>query len=131
GVSPISLDEHKARMARAQKLMAEEELDAVLLASGASLAYFTGAEWGISERFFGAVLPRAGEPAWVTPAFEKARALEQIRIGSDVRAWEEHESPYALVAGILRDRQAGRVGGGEAMPVALVHNVAQAVPAPA
>src|SRR5437867_339923 len=85
GVSPISLDEHRARIARAQKLMAAEGLDAVLLASGTSLTYFTGAEWGLSERFFGAVLTREGEPAWVTPAFEKARALEQIRIGGDVR----------------------------------------------
>ena len=111
GVSPIGLDERKARLARAQKLMADEGLDAVVLASGTSLGYFTGAEWGLSERFFGAVLTREGDPAWVTPAFEKNRALEQILIGSDVRAWEEHESPSALVAGILRDRQAaGRVG---------------------
>jgi hypothetical protein len=54
-----------------------------------------GAEWGLSERFFGAVVTREGDPAWVTPAFEKARALEQIQIGTDVRAWEEHESPSA------------------------------------
>ena len=130
GVSPISLDEHKARLARAQNLMAEEGLDAVLLASGTSLAYFTGAEWGSSERFFGAVLTREGEPAWVTPAFEKARALEQIRIGSDVRAWEEHESPYALVAGILRDRKAaGRIGIEETMPFVFADGMARALPA--
>jgi Xaa-Pro dipeptidase len=130
GVSPISLDEHKARLARAQKLMAEDELDAVVLASGTSLTYFTGAEWGISERFFGAVLTREGPPAWVTPAFEKGRALEQIRIGSDVRAWEEHESPYALVAGILRDRKAaGRIGMEETMPFVFADGMAQALPA--
>src|SRR5207245_5218080 len=73
GVSPVSLDERKARLARAQKLLAGEGLDAVVLASGTSLDYFTGAEWGLSERFFGAVLTREGDPAWVTPAFEKAR----------------------------------------------------------
>jgi Xaa-Pro dipeptidase len=130
GLSPISLDERKARLARAQKLMAEESLDAVLLASGTSLAYFTGAEWGLSERFFGAVLTREGEPAWVTPAFERARALEQIRLGTDVRAWEEHESPYALVAGILRDRKAtGRVGIEETMSFAFADGIAQALPA--
>jgi len=130
GVSPISLDEHKARLARAQKLMTEEDLDAVVLASGTSLAYFTGAEWGISERFFGAVLTREGEPAWVTPAFEKARALEQIRIGRDVRAWEEHESPYALVAGILRDRKAaGRIGIEETMPFVFADGMGHALPA--
>ena len=130
GVSPIGLDERKARIARAQKLMAEEGLDAVVLASGTSLAYFTGAEWGLSERFFGAVFPREGEPAWVTPAFEKERALEQIHLGRDVRAWEEHESPYALVAGILRDgKAAGRIGIEETMPFAFADGIAQALPA--
>jgi Xaa-Pro aminopeptidase len=129
GVSPIRLDEHAARLGRARKLMADEGLDALVLASGTSLTYFTGADWGLSERFFGVVVTREGGPAWVTPAFEKERALEQIRIGSDVRAWEEHESPYALVAAILRDRKAaGRVGIEETMPFAFADGIAQALP---
>ena len=119
GVIPISVDERKARIARAQALMTQEGLDALVLDSGTSLVYFTGAEWGDSERFFGAVLTREGDPAWVTPAFEKERALEQVKVGSDVRAWEEDESPYDVVAAILRDRKAaaGRVGIEETMPV--------------
>jgi Xaa-Pro dipeptidase len=130
GVPPITLDEHKARIARAHKLLADEALDAVVLGAGTSLAYFTGAEWGLSERFFGAVLTREGEPAWVAPAFEKERALEQIRVGGDVRVWEEHESPYALIAGILRDRQAaGRVGIEETMPFVFADGLAQVLPA--
>ena len=72
----------------------------LVIASGTALDYFTGAHWGLSERFFGCVITREGDPAWVTPAFEKARALEQVKIGKDVRAWEEHESPSALVAAI-------------------------------
>ena len=131
GVTPISVDERKARLARAQALMAENGLDAVVLDSATSLVYFTGAEWGDSERFFGAVLTREGDPAWVTPAFEKARALEQIRVGTDVRAWEEDESPYALLAGILRDRKAGsgRVGIEETVPFVFVDGIAKAAPA--
>jgi Xaa-Pro dipeptidase len=130
GAVPISLDERKARLQRAQRLMAHEGLDALVFASGSSLSYFTGAQWGRSERFFGAVLTREGEPAWVTPAFEKQRALEQIQIGGDVRAWEEHESPYALVASILAERKArGTVGIEETMPFVFADEIGKASPA--
>jgi len=130
GASPITLDEHKARLSRAQALLGEAGLDALVMASGSSLEYFTGAAWGLSERFFGMVLTRDGEPAWVTPAFERERALEQVRVGTDVRAWEEHESPYALVASVLRDRKAtGRVGIEEAMPFVFASGIGEALPA--
>src|SRR5260370_22143336 len=100
------------------------------MASGSSLEHFTGAAWGLSERFFGMVLTREGDPAWVTPAFEKERALEQVRVGTDVRAWEEHESPYALVASVLRDRKAtGGVGVEEGMPFVFASGIGEALPA--
>jgi Xaa-Pro aminopeptidase len=131
GVAPIGVDERKARLERAQALLRESGLDALVMATGSSLEYFTGALWGLSERFFGAILTREGEPAWVTPAFEKERALEQITIGTDVRAWEEDHSPSELVAAILRDRKVGtgRVGVDEAMPFAFAHAMANAAPA--
>ena len=130
GVQPISLDERKARIAKAQELMARQGLDAIVIASGTALRYFTGASWGLSERFFGVVIPRDGEPGWVTPAFEKLRAMEQIQIGADVRAWEEDESPYALVAAILKDRSAaGRVGIEETMPFVFANEIGKASPA--
>ena len=131
GVAPITLDEHRRRIARAQELMAAEGLKALVLSSGTSLTYFTGAEWGESERFFGAVLPRDGDPAWVTPAFELARAREQIRIGSDVRPWEEDQSPFALVAAILKDggAAAGEIGIEETMPFTFAKEIGAAAPA--
>jgi len=131
GVSPITADEHRARIARAQKRLAEAGLDAMVVGPGSSLAYLTGAEWGLSERFLGIVLGRSGDPAWVAPAFEKDRALEQVRGGADVRAWAEDESPYALVAGALADRGAttGRVGIEETMPFAFSDGIGQALPA--
>ncbi len=131
GFAPISLDERRGRLARAQARLVEAGLDALVVASGTSLDYFAGAIWGLSERFFGMVLTREGDPAWVTPAFEKERALEQILFGSDVRAWEEHESPYGLVAALLRDRgvATGRVGIDDAMPFGFADGVARALPA--
>jgi Xaa-Pro dipeptidase len=131
GVAPITVDEHRARLGRAQRLLAESGLDAMVVGPGSSLAYFTGAEWGLSERFLGVVLGRSGDPVWVVPAFEKDRALEQVRLGTDVRAWHEDESPYALVAQALADRgaAAGRVGVEETMPFAFSDGIGQARPA--
>jgi Xaa-Pro dipeptidase len=42
----------------------------------------------------------------VTPAFEEQRARELIKFSNDVRVWQEDESPYRVIAGILRDRGA-------------------------
>jgi Xaa-Pro dipeptidase len=130
GIQPIEAFEHRARVVRAQRLLAEHGLDALVLGPGTSLTYFTGAVWGLSERFFGAVIARDDDPSWVVPAFESARGAEQIRLGGDVRAWEEHESPYALLAQVLRDRRAtARVAVDEALPFAFADGLAQALPA--
>ncbi|HEX9188497.1 MAG TPA: Xaa-Pro peptidase family protein [Vicinamibacteria bacterium] len=131
GVAPITADEHRARLVRAQRLLAESGLDAMVVGPGSSLAYFTGAEWGLSERFLGIVLGRSGDPVWVVPSFEEDRAREQVRVGTDVRAWHEDESPYALVAQALADRgaAAGRVGVEETMPFAFSDGIGQARPA--
>jgi Xaa-Pro dipeptidase len=130
GVAPIGADEHRGRLARAQALLAAAGLDAMVVGPGSSLRYFTGAEWGLSERFLGFVLRRTGDPVWIAPAFERDRAHEQIHVGTDVRTWEEDESPYALVAQALREAgTAGRVGVEEAMPFAFSDGIAQAAPA--
>jgi Xaa-Pro dipeptidase len=126
---PIGADEHRSRLARAQALLAESDLDALVVGPGSSLRYFSGAEWQLSERFLGFVLGRRGDPVWVVPAFERDRALEQIRVGADVRAWEEDGSPYALVAQALREAGAAKVGIEETMPFAFSDGIAQAAPA--
>jgi Xaa-Pro dipeptidase len=112
GIVPITMDERSARVEKARRLMTTNKLDAIVLEGGSSLFYFTGVRWGLSERPFVAVIPARGELAWVCPAFEEARARELIKMGTDVRTWQEDESPYRLVAQILKDRGVGtgRVG---------------------
>jgi Xaa-Pro dipeptidase len=92
--------------------MKRNGLGAIVLEPGASMSYFTATRWGRSERTFALVLPSVGEPAWVAPAFEEGRAREAIQLGTDIRVWQEDESPSALIAGILRDRgvRTGRIG---------------------
>lgn len=111
GVVPITAEERRSRVEKAKKLMAENNIDAIYLDAGSSLFYFTGIEWGQSERMTAAVIPARGRIAYVCPAFEEARLREMLILGEDVRVWDEHESPYKLVAGILKDRGVtGKVG---------------------
>ncbi len=110
GITRIDVEDRKARVEKARRLMVENKIDAVILDSGTSLVYFTGISWWASERTFVAILPARGEVAYVCPKFEEGRARELITIGSDVRAWEEHESPFRLIAQVLKDRGASRIG---------------------
>ena len=128
---PITRDEYLGRQEQARRYMHDEGIDGILLTGGSSLHYFTGIDWGLSERLFAMVVPAKGEPGYVTPAFEKGRALEQIKSGGDVRAWEEDQSPYQLVAGILKDRGivSGRIGIEETVKFAFSDGLAKAAPA--
>jgi Xaa-Pro dipeptidase len=97
GVVPITVEERKQRIAKAQQLMDQQKIDAIFMEGTASCFYYTGMRWGQSERTFGLVIPASGAIAYVCPKFEEDRARELIKhdFGDDVRCWEEHESPYA------------------------------------
>lgn len=107
---PVTIDERRKRLERARGLMRANTLDAIMLNGGTSLDYFTGMKWGLSERLLAVIIPVRGNAFLVTPKFEEERALEQAQsgplgAGTEVMAWEEDESPYALVAQGLRSRQ--------------------------
>ena len=112
GVVSISMDERKARIEKARKLMRDNRIDAIYVEPGSSMLYYTGMRWGTSERMFAVVIPVDGEMAWVCPKFEEERARELITMGTDIRTWEEDQSPYQRVAEILRDRgiRTGTIG---------------------
>ena len=108
GVEGIGLAERRGRIEKAQRLMAENGIDALYLDAGTGMEYFTGVRWGQSERMLAAIIPAEGEVKYVSPAFEEERLRELMIMGSDVRVWEEHESPYTRVAQILDDIGAGK-----------------------
>ena len=124
----ISVDERMARVAKAQKLMQESGIDALLLESGSSLVYFLGVRWRRSERFTGALIPAEGEIAIVTPYFEEPSIRESMTFGDDVRTWHEHENPFALIASVLADRglKSGKIAVEETVRHFIVDGVQQA-----
>ncbi|WP_370337282.1 M24 family metallopeptidase [Parvularcula marina] len=103
-VGPITTDERIARIEKAQRLMGEHGLGGILLEPGPSMTYFTGLTWWRSERMTAVIIPAEGDVAVVTPAFEEPSIRERMEVAAEVRVWNEDESPYALVKGILEDR---------------------------
>src|SRR6185312_3948169 len=129
-IVPITDDERRARLAKAQRLMAENKMDAVFVDGGTTINYFTGMRFGNSERLMGMVLPKSGDPVYITPAFEEARAHEQIKFGHDVRTWQEHEDPYRLVAQVMAEQHAstGTLGIEERVPFFRSAGIGAALP---
>ena len=101
--APISESERAQRREKAQRLMKELGYSAMLIEPGANMMYFSGIEWGRSERLFAFILPQTGKGIVISPAFEKERASVQVDGRFEIRVWPEDESPEALVAGVLRD----------------------------
>ncbi|MBK6306900.1 MAG: aminopeptidase P family protein [Gemmatimonadetes bacterium] len=132
---PISVEERRARLEKARRLMTEQKIDALMLTGGTSMVYFTGMNWGNSERLTAVIIPVKGTPFVVTPKFEEERTIEQVKLGplgsgTNVMTWEEDESPSVLVADGLRSRgiAAGALGVEETVKFVFSDNVAQAAP---
>jgi Xaa-Pro dipeptidase len=104
GAQPITLIEHRARIARAQAFMAEQGIAALYLNAGSNLTYFTGTKWNPSERMVGAVLPARGDLAYIAPAFEENTIRNFMLVEGDIACWDEHENPSALLRAVLEQR---------------------------
>jgi Xaa-Pro dipeptidase len=102
-VKPISVDERKERVAKAQRLLSQNNIKALVLESGSSLEYFTGISWWPSERTAVAIIPSNGDIVYICPGFEEARFRELITIGNQVYIWQEDESPYQQIEHAFKD----------------------------
>ncbi len=105
---PIQVAERISRIAKAQQLMTQQGIAAMVLEPGPAMDYFTGIQWWRSERVTAVVIPVEGEIGVVCPFFEEPSIRESLKVGNDVRVWQEHESPFALIKQILTDRKIGR-----------------------
>ena len=75
GVEPITDRERAARLEKARRLMREQKIGALFMEAGTSMYYFTG------KRTAGTswVLPARGEPIWIEPAADAARAAQSFK----------------------------------------------------
>jgi Xaa-Pro dipeptidase len=101
-IRPIGASEFEARREQARRYMKDNAIDAIFVEGGTTLKYYTGLSWWLSERLFAMVLPRSGEPFFVSPKFEEGRSREKL---GDVKiyTWEEHEKPIERIRQGMQD----------------------------
>ncbi|NRA62006.1 MAG: aminopeptidase P family protein [Psychrobium sp.] len=100
-IKPITLDEYQARINHAQALMREHNIGALYINAGTNLTYFTGMQWGASERMVGALLPANGELSYIAPHFEEDTIAGFLVLQAPIVTWQEHQSPYDLCIDML------------------------------
>ena len=135
-VAPFTNAERLGRISRAKELMVQQKMHAIVLANSTSnTLYFANLRLGGSERMWALVISTLGKPFLVCPAFERHRAAEMLEDtpfskDADVLAWEEDESPFALVVKVLKDRGIGegRVGLDENMKYIFAYELMKAGP---
>jgi Xaa-Pro dipeptidase len=129
--APISESEREQRREKAQRLMKELGYSAILIEPGPNMVYFSGIEWGRSERLFALILPQSGKGIVIAPGFEKGRAADQVGGRFEIRVWQEDESPEALVAGVLKDWgvSTGKLGVDGSARTFVFNEMARAAPA--
>jgi Xaa-Pro dipeptidase len=99
----ITKDDFRARLAKLQENLGSRKLAGLFMESSENLYYFMGWRFGRSERLAAAFIPAAGEPVVLSPAFEESR-LREVSGAEKIYTWQEHESPYAVFAKIIRDQ---------------------------
>jgi len=109
GLPDLVDGDYISRQNTARKWLGKLNIDALYVEGGVNMNYFMDTSWWMSERVFGFVLSEDKDPIWICPAFELKRARELIKFGQDIRVWEEHESPFKLFEGIMKD--IGKPGG--------------------
>ncbi|MEE3093574.1 MAG: Xaa-Pro peptidase family protein [Pseudomonadota bacterium] len=104
---PISNTERETRIAKAQELMRQQGITALYLDASTSLYYYTGLRAGGKERLHGAAIPADGPLSYICPAFEVEKTAASIVMPGEIRGWEEHEDPTALVIDTVEAHGAG------------------------
>jgi len=129
-VQAITEAELNQRVLKAQAIMAENDIAATYINAGTNLYYFTGTRWYASERMVGAIIPAQGDIKYITPFFEVNTLQQYMSIKGEIKAWQEHESPYLLVKQTLTELgiTSGRVAIDESTAFFIADGIKKAAP---
>jgi Xaa-Pro dipeptidase len=126
GVEPITLDERRARIEKARRLMHNHKIGAVFMERGTSLFYFTGTR---AAQIAGLVIPAKGDLSWLVPASQSLPS--DIRIGGSIASYPDSGTPFTAIRQALKDRgiTAGRIGLEEQVRFSIFDGLRQEIPA--
>ena len=129
-VQAITETELKQRIAKAQAIMAENNIAATYVDAGTNLYYFTGTRWYASERMVGAIIPQQGDIKYITPFFEVSTLSQYMTVKGEIKGWQEHESPYQLFKQTLTELgiNTGRVAIDESTAFFIADGIKKAAP---
>jgi Xaa-Pro dipeptidase len=133
GIQPITHAERRARIEKAQRLMRENKIGAIVLEGGSSMFYFSGTRWNPGERTFVLVIPAKGQLGWVIDRADENRANDAIHhdlvsTPTDVRVAKDGEDGFKKIAQLLKDRGAERVGVEERVRFAVYDGIHKEAP---
>ena len=97
------------RMDRVRALMAEQQVDVLLLSVGADLPYFCGYEAMPLERLTMLVVPRDGDARLIVPRLEAPRVVERPDV-FEIVAWGETENPIELARSLIGAASVAAIG---------------------
>jgi Xaa-Pro dipeptidase len=124
----ITMDERQARLEQARHHARSAGADALVVVAGTSLNYFLGISWRLSERLVALVIRQSRPPVLVAPQFEQGSLAAIVDAPIETRFWEEDESPFDLVADILRDDDVGFVAIDPTMPYTMASKLTNSAP---
>ncbi|MGH8928026.1 MAG: M24 family metallopeptidase [Acidimicrobiia bacterium] len=96
-----------ARIEAVRRLMADNQVDALLLSIGADLPYFTGYEAMALERLTMLVVETKSDPVLVVPQLEAPR----VKPGPfEMHPWSETEDPLGIVSDLCKGSESIAIG---------------------
>lgn len=111
-VAPISSEERAERRRRACAWLADHGGGSLIVEPGPTMDWLSGVSTYKSERLVTLLLHASGAEDWLVPAFEVSRITKELQAAgaqADVHGWEEHQHPFAPLAGLLRQRGSDRL----------------------
>ena len=97
------------RVSRMRLLMAEQQVDVLLLSVGADLPYFCGYEAMALPRLTMLVVPRDGDARLIVPRLEASRVVERPDVFK-MAVWDETDDPIELALSFIGSASVVAIG---------------------